>query len=47
MVELASEDVVYVSNFLAEEERLKNKNIVILHNAIENDFLENVLSQQN
>ena len=31
---------VYVSRFLAEQEQFKNKNTVILHNAIENDFLE-------
>lgn len=40
MVKLASSDVIYVSNFLAEQEKFKNKNIVILHNAIENNFLK-------
>ena len=40
MVGMASHDVVYVSNFLAKQEKFKNKNIHIQHNAIENDFLQ-------
>ncbi len=46
MVGLAADDVIYVSKFLAEQEKFRNKNIIILHNAIENNFLETASSQQ-
>ncbi|MGB1037779.1 MAG: glycosyltransferase family 4 protein [Bacteroidia bacterium] len=39
-------DIVYVSNFLAEAEPIKGKKIHILHNAIENEFLEIAESQE-
>jgi glycosyltransferase involved in cell wall biosynthesis len=40
IVKLASDDVIYVSNYLAKQEKFENKNITILHNAIENSFLK-------
>lgn len=46
MVGLASEEVIYVSNFLAQQEKFNGKSIVILHNAIENDFLKIASAQQ-
>ncbi len=45
MVSLSSDEVIYVSKFLAQQEKLSCKKKYILHNAIENDFL-NVASSK-
>lgn len=40
IVKWTAKDVIYVSNFLAEEEQFKKAKTHILHNAIEDSFLE-------
>lgn len=36
----AADDVIYVSDYLAQQEKMKNINVHTVHNAIENEFLE-------
>lgn len=46
IVSLAADDVIYVSNFLSQQEKINCKKTHILHNAIENSFLEIASLQQ-
>lgn len=39
IVEWCATDIVYVSNYLADQESFSNKKMHVLHNAIENEFL--------
>ncbi len=45
IVKITASDVIYVSNYLAQQEPISNKKIHVLYNAIDNDFLE--LAEQN
>jgi glycosyltransferase involved in cell wall biosynthesis len=45
IVELSSEEVIYVSKYLSQQEKLSCKKTHILHNAIANDFI-NIASSQ-
>lgn len=45
IVELTTEEVIYVSKYLSQEEKINCEKTYILHNAIENDFI-NIASSQ-
>ncbi|MEN7549951.1 glycosyltransferase family 4 protein [Rapidithrix thailandica] len=46
IVRWAAYDVVYVSKYVANQERVEAKNTYILHNAIENEFIETAVAQR-
>ena len=43
-VKLAADEIIYVSHFLANEEKVKNKKLHILPNALDNEFLSQAQS---
>lgn len=45
IIKSCATDIVYVSNYLHNQEKIENKNIYILHNAIEDSFYEKATGQ--